>query len=358
MSLTLPSGSRGIGRTGRRGRVLGVPILTGLMGLTGLVGAGCGPSPEELDRRYPAGKEAATLPADKQTALAAELEKFFGTPAGPRLDLPQNKVPGVNLTRLAHGRDRFRHHCSHCHGYFGRGDGPTAEWLNPRPRNLWLGAFKFKSTELAAKPTREDLLRIVNLGAHGTAMPSFALYPAEDLEAIVDYVIHLALRGEVEEIAASDVKREGKDVAAAVADSLDIVAPRWERAPGKVVTPATPRTPMDTASIARGKALYQGEKGGCVKCHGKEGRGDADPEQIKVWDKQQEEGLLKWNGPSRPADLTTGMYRGGQRPVDIFRRITEGIPPMPGFGSSLGEAERWDLVNFVKSLPYEEERKP
>ncbi|MCI0343237.1 MAG: cytochrome c [Planctomycetales bacterium] len=332
------------------------PCVAGAF-LLALLAAGCGPSPEELDRRYPPGKEAAALAADKQAALAAELEKTFGTPAAPKLDLADAKVPGVDLTRLAHGRDRFRHHCSHCHGWFGRGDGPTAEWVNPRPRNLWRGKFKFKSTELAAKPTREDLLRIVNLGAHGTAMPSFALYPAGELEAIVDYVIHLAVRGEVELLAADDIRKEGKDPATAVKDSLEIVGPRWERAPGKVVTPAAARPPLDAASIARGKALFQGEKGGCVKCHGKEGRGDADPEQVKVWDKQQEEGLL-WESPSRPADLTVGMYRGGQRPVDLFRRITEGILPMPGFGSSLSESERWDLVNFVKSLPYEEERKP
>jgi len=62
-----------------------------------------------------------------------------------------------------------------------------------------------------------------------------------------------------------------------------------------------------------------------------------------------------WNHPIRPRDLTTGIYRGGRRPVDIFRRISAGIKgtPMTGFGTSLSEAEIWDLVNYVMSIPFE-----
>ncbi|MBV8313662.1 MAG: cytochrome c, partial [Planctomycetaceae bacterium] len=48
----------------------------------------------------------------------------------------------------------YRRHCLHCHGVSGAGDGPTAEFLYPRPRDYRKGLFKFTSTPLGEKPTR------------------------------------------------------------------------------------------------------------------------------------------------------------------------------------------------------------
>jgi hypothetical protein len=58
--------------------------------------------------------------------------------------------------------------------------------------------------------------------------------------------------------------------------------------------------------------------------------------------------------------LTLGVYRGGRRPIDLYRRIYSGVN-----GSNMaplvvldGESEKdrqqriWDLVNFVQVLPY------
>jgi mono/diheme cytochrome c family protein len=59
-----------------------------------------------------------------------------------------------------------------------------------------------------------------------------------------------------------------------------------------------------------------------------------------------------------PRDLTRGQYRGGRRPIDVFRRLYAGIKgtPMPAFGgSSFTDEELWHLVNYVMALPYQEQ---
>jgi putative copper resistance protein D len=55
--------------------------------------------------------------------------------------------------------------------------------------------------------------------------------------------------------------------------------------------------------------------------------------------------------PLRPADLTephTALHTAG----DIFWWLTHGKPPgsMPGFRAALSEDDRWDLINFVRTL--------
>ena len=63
-----------------------------------------------------------------------------------------------------------------------------------------------------------------------------------------------------------------------------------------------------------------------------------------------------------PRNLRQGIYRGGRRPLDIYRRIYAGINgmPMPGVGpatpgakGTLEPDEIWNLVDYVLSLPYE-----
>ena len=73
----------------------------------------------------------------------------------------------------AGGYSLYRMHCLHCHGVSGAGDGPTAPFLYPRPRDYRKGLFKFTSTPTGVKPTREDLRKTIKYGLHGTSMPAF-----------------------------------------------------------------------------------------------------------------------------------------------------------------------------------------
>src|SRR5207302_7364718 len=105
---------------------------------------------------------------------------------------------------LADGSQLYRRHCLHCHGLAGDGHGPTAPWVNPHPRDYRAGKFKFLSVmgenpgDKERKPTRADLVRTLKQGIEGTSMPTFGLLPEKELNALVSYVIHLSLRGEVE----------------------------------------------------------------------------------------------------------------------------------------------------------------
>ena len=66
-----------------------------------------------------------------------------------------------------------------------------------------------------------------------------------------------------------------------------------------------------------------------------------------------------WGNSIKPRDLTTGVFRGGRRPIDIYRRIHSGIKgtPMQQFGTTLKEeGQIWDVVNYVLSIPFEDKQ--
>lgn len=274
-------------------------------------------------------------------------------------------------------RGLFRQHCAHCHGVTGDGAGPTAAFLNPHPRDYRQGIFKFKSTEFRAKPTTADLKRTLMDGIPGTAMPSFALLPGDQVDALVEYVKYLSIRGETERNMAFAMLIQDEDIeptrSAILDDYLQPIVDSWAEAEEAVVRPPErpeTNTPEElAASIAEGRKLFLNKDAQCTKCHGPTGLGDGNdgsPEKLfDDWNKEKkEENLATWLLPKqelRPRNLRLGIYRGGRRPVDIYRRIHAGIPggPMPGAGPAPGKKETftpeqiWHLVDYVRSLPYE-----
>ncbi len=87
----------------------------------------------------------------------------------------------------------YRRNCLHCHGVSGAGDGPTAAFLYPSPRDYRKGIFKFTSTPSGARPARDDLRRTIKHGLHGSSMPSFEpLLSESEIEQVIDYVIFLS----------------------------------------------------------------------------------------------------------------------------------------------------------------------
>lgn len=168
----------------------------------------------KMERANMGGDEGApTAISDAVTAdIGNILEALFGTPDHPKLPavegLEMEKLPDIGDLQAAAGRvlsDRtgaaaglYREHCVHCHGITGDGNGPTAAFLNPYPRDYRMGLYKFKSTKKGEKPTDDDLRRIINNGIAGTAMPSFALLPEAEVTALMGYVKYLSMRGELE----------------------------------------------------------------------------------------------------------------------------------------------------------------
>ncbi|PON19491.1 hypothetical protein C2W62_02445 [Candidatus Entotheonella serta] len=76
----------------------------------------------------------------------------------------KNPLP-LQTDVVGRGETLFRTHCSVCHGQTGRGDGPAAAGLNPKPADL--------TAEHVDDHTDGDIFWWLNYGIAGTAMPSF-----------------------------------------------------------------------------------------------------------------------------------------------------------------------------------------
>ncbi len=110
---------------------------------------------------------------------------------------------------------------------------------------------------------------------------------------------------------------------------------------GIIQVPKAP--PFDAAARARALELY---KDACASCHGDTARGDGTQEQ------KDDEGF-----PTRPRDLTAGVFKGSPDPIALYRHIVAGIPgsPMPMSDWAYGD-DAWHLVNYVRSLSSDTQR--
>jgi mono/diheme cytochrome c family protein len=290
------------------------------------------------------------------------------------------------LTAQAGGYAIYRRNCLHCHGVSGAGDGPTADFLYPPPRDYRKGVFKFTSTPSGRPPCRDDLRRTITYGLHGTSMPAFEpLLTEAEIEQVIDYVMFLSIRGETEvQLITAAVTYDENDPNALPEDDIrDVVNGifnKWKLAETQVINPPIARTPSTRDSILRGRDLFLGSD--CKDCHGRLALGDGesfvdidvfnevvfggnpserqarinalDAKTKTLWDQKPDD----WGNPLRPANLNRGVYKGGRRPIDIYWRIAKGIngAQMPAhYPSPFDEKKVWDLVNFVLALPYEPE---
>lgn len=85
---------------------------------------------------------------------------------------------------VAHGKAVFAQNCVSCHGDNGKGDGPAAAALNPRPRNFtgeagWINGHK-----------PSQIFKTLKEGV-GSGMASFATLPQDDRWGLAHYVASL-----------------------------------------------------------------------------------------------------------------------------------------------------------------------
>jgi mono/diheme cytochrome c family protein len=102
------------------------------------------------------------------------------------------------------------------------------------------------------------------------------------------------------------------------------------KAPANVVNRPNPVAGNANAT-ALGQKLYVGN---CMTCHGPTGKGDGSGAAA----------LEK-----KPADLSARV-RAGATDGELFWKISEGRSPMISWKGSLSETQRWELVNYIKSL--------
>jgi mono/diheme cytochrome c family protein len=175
------------------------------------------------------------------------------------------------------GKGVYDAHCVECHGSAGKGDGPSASYLVPRPRDFTSGKYKIRTTESGTVPSDEDLIGSVRRGLYGTTMPAWdRILPDSDINDVVQYV--------------------------------KSPSPQFATAP-RVVT-IGPGVSSSPASVARGQQVY--DKLQCAKCHGTDGRGAG-----AVTTNFEDD----WRQPLRASDLTEPWtFHGGATSRDIYLR--------------------------------------
>lgn len=234
------------------------------------------------------------------TALAAVI--LIG---GAQAAAAQTTSSGSAL--MQEGLEVYRENCAICHGPNGDGQGSLAPQFTPRPRDFTHGNFKFRSTGPGQPPAVTDLLRTITQGiegSYGRSMPAFENLSFDQKIALLDVI-----RG--------------------FAGFTDFGIP--------LNVPPRP----ETATAQAGRALFV--EYGCVECHGDSGDGMG----ILADGLTDESGL-----PIRPSNLQVGLFKGGNRPEDIWMRLQTGLDgtPMPSFGRNLSVQESWSLVEYVLEI--------
>ena len=207
------------------------------------------------------------------------------------------------------GKNVYDAHCVECHGESGRGDGSSAAYLTPHPRDFTTAKYKIRSTESGSVPTDGDLTQSVRQGLYGTAMPAWdRILSDAEIADVVAYIKGLS--------------------------------PQFATAPQPVTVGAG--IPSSPESIARGQQVY--DKLQCGKCHGSDGRGTGAVATTFEDD---------WKEPLRAADLTEPWtFHGGATARDVYLRFRTGMAgtPMPSFADAASDSEMWDLSNYVVSM--------
>lgn len=113
------------------------------------------------------------------------------------------------------------------------------------------------------------------------------------------------------------------------ADLKAVGQERWE-APDNAKEMVNPLK-NDPKATASGKKLFNAL---CAVCHGVKGKGD---------------GMAGAGLTPKPANLESEAVQ-SQADGAIFWKITEGRSPMPSYKSSLSENQRWEIVNYIRTL--------
>ena len=211
------------------------------------------------------------------------------------------------------GHGLYLRYCVLCHGVYGDGNGDTAQFIDPKPRDFTIATFKCRSTPTGTLPLDSDLINTLVRGVETSNMPSWRPLSDENRHDLIAYIKTFSERWKTEK-------------------------------PGEPIK-IPPEPPVDIASIRRGHDLFQ--KVECWKCHGQQGHGDG-PSASTLTDSKDQ--------PIRPYNFASAgndaRFKCGVTNQDLYRIFMTGLDgtPMPSFADVIQPNDAWDLVHYLRTL--------
>lgn len=229
---------------------------------------------------------------------------------------PATRLAAQDTTK---GRVVYVKWCAECHGVEGNAEGAAEHYMLPEPRDFTGAVYKIRTTASGNLPTDADLLRAIDEGLPGTAMPAW--------------------KGRLSDGERRDVMAYIKTFSAFFSDT--------SQHPQVLTFASEPGGAGSAEALQVGRQFYDSIK--CRKCHGDQGRGDGPSAPT-----------LKDDGghPIFAADLNQNwMFRGGPTAADVYHRMRTGLDgtPMPSFSDLidqkfLTEEQLWRVAQYVRSL--------
>ncbi|MGE3977508.1 MAG: c-type cytochrome [Nitrospira sp.] len=221
------------------------------------------------------------------------------------------------------GKRLYKEYCAQCHGFTGKGDGPAAFGLEPKPAIHANMPFE--------KLPMEYLYNVINHGGLAVGkspnMPYWGLTIGQQGVADVIAYLKVTFKGIPDVVAAGGDAQEGACVQSR----------KTAKAPEGFLTKTSP-LPSSPSTIRAGKELFlrTAQPAACVMCHGEQGDG---------------KGLMGAALVPPPRNFTCGMMMREIPDGQLFWIIKNGSigTGMMAF-SGLSDDQVWQLIHYIRSL--------
>jgi mono/diheme cytochrome c family protein len=218
------------------------------------------------------------------------------------------------------GAEVYNKWCAGCHAEDGSGNGVAANTMLPRPRDFTTALYQVRTTATGELPTDADMMKVINEGMPGTAMPGW-----EDILS--------------------------QDERLALIDHLKSFSRFFQ---GDAPTPLDfgRATRSSDEVVARGREVFDLIE--CWRCHGQLGRGDGESAPTLF-----DNGGFSFNDAETTENWT---FNGGSEVDEIYRVLRTGLDgtPMPTFSdivdaNVITDEDLWSLAHYIRSLSPEDE---
>lgn len=233
------------------------------------------------------------------------------------------------------GWQTYLAYCVGCHGEAGDGQGPAAPFLSPRPRDFTRGIYKFTSTPAGQLPTDADLMRTLDRGLHGSAMPHFSLLSRAQKQALIEIL---------------------KDFSPRFTEELPAATITFHANPFEI-DPEFPEELED--AIRLGEEVYHA-KAQCWSCHPIYAESERLAEiestiSVKIQRENPHLSVAKedqWGEVIPPPDFRKDPMKSVRSLEDLYRVLGAGVggTAMPSWNGVLTAEELWGLSYYVDSL--------